>query len=96
MEKGCLGQGRQRLVKTVDHHVRPLSQGALREIGMEAKVGSVGFIHDQRYPPFVHLPGNTPDVRDNAVIGGGHKDHRLYPGMFIKRSFHCAYGYFRI
>ena len=96
MEEGRLGQRGQRLVKAVDDHIRPLLQGALREIGMKSEVGSVGLVHDQGDPPPVDLPGNGPDVRDHTVVGGGDQDHRLYPGMFIKRSFHCAYRDFCI
>ncbi len=56
MQNSCLGQARQRFMKTLNHQICPTLHCRLRKIsGSKRKMRTMGLIHDQRNIPW-HVP----------------------------------------
>ena len=88
MNQRCLGQRRKRLVKTVNHHIRPAAHGILRQLFRKGKMRSMRFIHDQRNPMGMYYFGNLSHAGHHTVISGRSDHHCLNLCVLFQSLFH--------
>ena len=78
MEKGCLRQGRQRLMDALHHGISSERDRALRKTALfeQPEMRSVGFVDDKRHPGTMAQFRNLSDIGYHALIGRRREDNR--------------------
>ena len=85
-----LGQTGQRLMHTVDHHIRTKLRRRHRKIIRKPKMRPVSFIHDQRHTIVMRDLRDPRHIRHDPVISRRSDQHRLDLRIFRQIHFHTA------
>lgn len=83
-------------MKTVHHKIGAFRVRILRKIRVEAKVGSVSLIYDQRNPLLMDFSGDVRHIRNDALISGGYDHHCPDLRMPFQSRPHIFCGNLRI
>ena len=91
MQDCRLGKARQRLMKALDHDIRPAFQCRFRKavtLIRKLQMRPMRLVDDQRNSVFMDRIRDRPDIRYNALISGGCDQNCLDPCIPFQRFPH--------